>query len=91
LFSNKKKKTKLSHNFPSGVAILSHPDIMVTDQKYFLMEKKKEQISDILFFGRKGSSLRSRHLVLWSLGTLTGQQRFFGTDWLREREDIITP
>jgi hypothetical protein len=23
--------------------------------------------------------LRSRHLVLWSLGTLTGQQRFYGT------------
>jgi hypothetical protein len=25
------------------------------------------------------SSLRSRHLVLWSLGTLTSQQRFYGT------------
>jgi len=23
--------------------------------------------------------LRSRHLVLWSLGTLTGQQRFYGS------------
>jgi hypothetical protein len=27
----------------------------------------------------KMSCLRSRHLVLWSLGTLTGQQRFYGS------------
>jgi hypothetical protein len=27
----------------------------------------------------KISCLRSRHLVLWSLGTQTGQQRFYGT------------
>jgi len=27
----------------------------------------------------KISCLSSRHLVLWSLGTLTGQQRFYGT------------
>ena len=26
-----------------------------------------------------GSCLRNRHLILWSLGTLTGQQRFYGT------------
>jgi len=26
-----------------------------------------------------GLCLRSRHLVLWSLGTLTGQQRFYGS------------
>jgi len=27
----------------------------------------------------KKSCLKSRHLVLWSLGTLTGQQRFYST------------
>jgi hypothetical protein len=40
---------------------------------------RKEQISDILFFWGKMSCLRSHHLVLWSLGTLTGQQRFYGS------------
>jgi hypothetical protein len=40
---------------------------------------EKEQISGILFFYGKRSCLRSRHLVLWSLGTLTGQQRFYGS------------
>jgi len=40
---------------------------------------EKEQISGILFFDGEMSCLRSRHLVLWSLGTLTGQQRFYGT------------
>jgi hypothetical protein len=39
----------------------------------------KEHISDILFLDRKMSCLRSCHLVLWSLETLTGQQRFYGT------------
>jgi hypothetical protein len=39
---------------------------------------EKEWISDISFF-REVSSLRSRHLVLWSLETLTSQQRFYGT------------
>jgi hypothetical protein len=39
----------------------------------------KEQISGILFFDGERSCLRSRHLVLWSLGTLTGQQRFYGS------------
>jgi len=39
----------------------------------------KEWISSILFFDGEWSCLRSRYLVLWSLGTLTGQQRFYGT------------
>jgi hypothetical protein len=39
----------------------------------------KEQISDILFVDGKISYLKSRHLVLWSLGTLTDLQRFYGT------------
>ena len=39
----------------------------------------KELISGILFFNEEMSCLRSRHLVLWSLGILTGQQIFYGT------------
>jgi hypothetical protein len=40
---------------------------------------KKKQIFDIFFFGERSSS-RSCHLVLWLLETLTGQQRFYGTE-----------
>jgi len=29
---------------------------------------------------------RSRHLVLWSLGTLTGQQRFYDTGLVRQKK-----
>ena len=46
----------------------------------------KEWISGILFFDGKRSCLRSRHLVLWSLGTLTGQQRFYGTGLVTQKE-----
>jgi len=38
--------------------------------------KKNKFLASCSF--RKKSCLRSRHLVLWSLGTLTGQQRFYG-------------
>jgi hypothetical protein len=51
-------------------------DITAVIKKFIWM---KEQISDILFFNGKWSYLRSRHLVLWSLGTLTGQQRLYDT------------
>jgi hypothetical protein len=44
-----------------------------------LLDFWKERISGILFFNGDILCLRSRHLVLWSLGTLTGQQRFYGT------------
>jgi hypothetical protein len=37
------------------------------------------------------SSLRSRHLVLWSLGTLTGQQRFYGTGLVTQKERCYHP
>jgi hypothetical protein len=36
------------------------------------------------------SRLKSRHLVLRSLGTLTGQQRFYGTGLIVAREGIDT-
>jgi hypothetical protein len=45
----------------------------------FYMFNEKERISGILFFDGEWSCLRSRHLALWSLGTLTGQQRFYGS------------
>jgi len=35
--------------------------------------------TDIWHLVLLGESLRSRHLVLWSLGTLTGHQRFYGS------------
>ena len=42
-----------------------------------LLNLWKERISGIQFFNEDIFCLRSRHLVLWSLGTLTGQQRFY--------------
>jgi hypothetical protein len=48
-------------------------------KKYLQIIMEKEQISGIWFFKGKRSYLRSRHLVLWSLGTLIGQQRFYGS------------
>jgi len=47
---------------------------------------EKEQISAILFFYAKRSCSRSHHLVLWSLGTLTSQQRFYGTGLITQKE-----
>jgi hypothetical protein len=44
-----------------------------------------------MFFYGKMSRLRSRHLVLWSLRTLTGQQRFYGAGLVVAREGISTP
>jgi hypothetical protein len=39
----------------------------------------KERISGILLFDGEWSCLRSRHLILWSIGTLTSQQRIYGS------------
>jgi len=57
---------------PIWELMVSHPDIAATDLKLSL-DMEKEQIFGILFFYRKMSCSRSRHLVLWSLGTLIGQ------------------
>ena len=54
-----------------------HRDGPKNDSLELIMEK--EQISDILFFWGKMFYLRSHHLVLWSLETLTGQHRFYGS------------
>jgi hypothetical protein len=51
----------------------------------------KEWISGILFFDGERSCLRSRHLVLWSLGILTGQQRFYGTRLATQKERYYHP
>jgi hypothetical protein len=51
----------------------------------------KEHIFGTLFINGEWSCLRSRHLVLWSLETLTSQQRFYDTGLVTQREDIITP
>jgi hypothetical protein len=38
-----------------------------------------------------GEKWRSRHLVLWSLGTLTGQQRFYGTGTGYAKGKMLSP
>jgi len=53
------------------------PDIAAA-LKITLEYGKRTDFWHLVLLG-KISCLRSRHLVLWSLGTLTGQQRFYGT------------
>jgi hypothetical protein len=53
------------------------PDIATTFKNSIFFNK--EQIYSILFFDEKMSYLKSCHIVLWSLGTLIDQQRFYGT------------
>jgi hypothetical protein len=71
----------------AGRILVVAPNIEATIKK----SKRKKQISGILFLDGKMSCLMSRHLVLWSLGTLTGQQRFYGTELVVARECINTP
>ena len=54
-----------------GAMLNAAPDIAAA-LKINSRMMEKEQISGILFFDGEWSYLRSRHLVLWSLGTLTG-------------------
>jgi hypothetical protein len=51
----------------------------------------KEWISSILFFNGEWYYLRSRHLVLWLLGPLTGQQRVYGTRLVTQKERYYHP
>ena len=55
-----------------------------------LGEGKRTDFWYLVLLGKR-SYLRSRHLVLWSLGTLTGQQRSYGTGLVEAREGISTP
>ena len=57
--------------------------------KIILIRKKKNFWH--LIFLEKISWLRSYHLVLWSLGTLTDQERSYGTGLVEAKEDISTP
>jgi hypothetical protein len=57
------------------------PDIAAALKNNVIVKKdwgKRTDFWHLILLG-KMSCLRSRHLVLWSLGTLTGQQRFYGT------------
>jgi len=54
------------------------------------LEYKKKTDFWHLVFLEKRSYLRSRNLVLWSLGTLTGQQRFYDAGLVVAREGIST-
>jgi len=51
------------------------PDIVAT---FTTFNVKRTDIWHLVLRGKK-SCLRSRHLLLWSLETLTSQQRFYGT------------
>jgi len=63
--------------FHFGTVHIVTPDI-ATALKIILIMKKRTDIWHLVLLG-KMSCLRSRHLVLWSLRTLTGQQIFYGT------------
>jgi hypothetical protein len=54
------------------------PDITAALKLILELWKKNRFLASGSFRGKR-SCLRSRHLVLWSLGTLTGQQRFYGS------------
>ena len=45
----------------------------------------------ILFFLKKISSLKSLHLILWSLETLISQQKFYGTRLVTQNERYYHP
>jgi hypothetical protein len=46
---------------------------------------------DIAAVLKINSCLRSRHLVLWSLGTLTGQHRFYGSRLVTQKGRYYHP
>jgi hypothetical protein len=58
------------------IIIIVAPDIAAA-HKIIRDYGKRTDIWHLVLLG-KMSCLRSRHLVLWSLGTLTGQHRFYG-------------
>jgi hypothetical protein len=53
-------------------------DIAAALKNNLLNYGKRTDFWHLVLLGKR-SCLRSRHLVLWSLGTLTGQQRFYGS------------
>jgi hypothetical protein len=69
-------KTKTCFFFYVFVALDIAAALKIID--HLLIYGKRTDIWHLVLL-EKRSCLRSRHLVLWSLGTLTGQQRFYGT------------
>jgi len=54
------------------------PDIAAALKNNLMIYGKRTDFWHLVLL-EKNSCLKSRHLVLWSLETLTGQQRFYGT------------
>jgi hypothetical protein len=52
---------------------------------------KKNRYLASCFFRGNWSCLRSRHLVLWLLGTLTGQQRSYGSGLVTQKGRYYHP
>jgi len=65
------------------------PDIAAALKNYLLFEKN-EFLASYSLMGND-LCLRSRHLVLWSLGTLTGQQRLYGTRLVTQKGRYYHP
>jgi hypothetical protein len=62
-------------------------DIVVT---FITFNVKITDIWHLVLRGKK-SCLRSRHLILWSLETLTSQQRFYGMKLVTQNEKYYHP
>jgi hypothetical protein len=54
------------------------------------LDWKKTDIRHLVLWGKR-SCLRSRHLVLWLLGILTGQQRFQWYDTSYAEGKMLSP
>ena len=63
--------------------ILSHP----TSRQPLKIKFAEKTMSSILFLG--GSYLRNCHQVLWSLGILIGQQKFYGTELVKHPLNVL--
>jgi hypothetical protein len=61
------------------IKVFVAPDIAAALKTIIDCGKKNRFLASCSFRKNVFFFLRSRHLVLWSLGTLTGQQRFYGT------------
>jgi hypothetical protein len=73
-----RQKTKLNPKGPQWSRHPVAPGIAAALKIILLNCGKRTDFWHLVLLGEK-SCLRSRHLVLWSLETLTGQQRFYGS------------
>jgi len=58
--------------------------------KNYLDNEKRTDIWHLVLWVKRSCS-RSRHLVLWSLETLTGQQKFYGTELVTQKGKMLSP